>query len=466
MSITYDIIKSWSIEESDINSMEELLDWVSKRQAELKVDIRKKDFSYDGFWYYDTTDGFIRNKNNSFFQIAGYQEIEDDRIIGEQPVIIQNEIGYLGILCQKINDVLYFLMQAKIEPGNINTIQISPTIQATKSNFTRMHGGDAPAYLEYFADTRKHTVVVDQIQSEQSSRFFKKRNRNMIVLVSQDEEIEVLDSHKWMTLGQIKQMMMIDNLVNMDTRTVLSCIPFSSNKVLPEEIAKIENLFKDNALYKSMFKWDGKNETIVQQIFSQINDYKMYKKESSRIVPIKSLKSWEMNEKEIVCKTAHDFKVVYCYIEIEGREVKYWEQPLVEAMGISVLGLFTTVSEGVRKFLVKIRPEIGCFDGAELGPTIQMEPTNLRRNADSVERLFLQKLDANEGVLKNVMLSEEGGRFYHEQNKNVIIELDENEIRHLPKGYFWVDFADLNQLVQFNNYLNIQLRNLTSLLDI
>ena len=32
-------------------------------------------------------------------------------------------------------------MQAKIEPGNINKIQLSPTIQATKSNFTQKHGG-------------------------------------------------------------------------------------------------------------------------------------------------------------------------------------------------------------------------------------------------------------------------------------------------------------------------------------
>ena len=67
-------------------------------------------------------------------------------------------------------------------------------------------------------------IIVDQIQSEQSSRFLKKRNRNVILMT--DQVLEEPDSHRWMTLLQIKEMMHHDNLVNMDTRTVLSCIPY------------------------------------------------------------------------------------------------------------------------------------------------------------------------------------------------------------------------------------------------
>jgi len=466
MGMTYEIVKSWATTDSDVCALDAIKEWIEKRQSELKVEIRKVNFSYDGFWHYDKKTGYIRNKNNSFFQLAGYQEIEDDKIINEQPVILQSEIGYLGILCKKINGVLHFLMQAKIEPGNVNTIQISPTIQATKSNFTRMHGGNAPAYLDYFADTSSHYLVVDQIQSEQSSRFFKKRNRNIIVYLSEDEEVDVLDSHRWMTLGQIKQLMRIDNLVNMDTRTVLSCIPFTDKYLKRDENAEIEALFKDKALYKSIFWKSEDNTSVTHRIFSAINDCKMYKKENSRLVPLKSLRSWEINEKEIVCKTPFDFKVIYCYIEIEGREVNYWEQPLIEANGMAVLGLFTTVIDGTRKFLVKVRHEIGCFDEAELGPTIQMEPTNPRNAVDRIERKFLEKMEQQSGIMKDVLLSEEGGRFYHEQNRNVIIEIDESELKSLPKGYFWAEYSVLNQMVQFNNVLNIQLRNLLTLLDI
>ena len=130
MSITYEIIKSWNHTAGTVNSMDEIMRWIQEKNADVKVNVEKVDFSYHGFWYYDEQDGYIRNLNNSFFQLAGYQEIEDDRIIGEQPIIIQNEIGYLGILCKVIDGTLNFLMQAKIEPGNINVVQLSPTIQA------------------------------------------------------------------------------------------------------------------------------------------------------------------------------------------------------------------------------------------------------------------------------------------------------------------------------------------------
>ena len=64
------------------------------------------------------------------------------------------------------------------------------------------------------------------------------------------------------------------------------------------------------------------------------------------------------------------------------------------------------------------------------------------------------------------MLSEEGGRFYREQNRNVILEIKPEEMSKLPKGTVWMDFSALNLLVQSNNLLNIQLRNLLSLLDL
>lgn len=462
MSSVVDIIKSWKNTDGTVNSMDEIMDWIDERYNNLKVNIKKVKFSYEGFWYYDKEDGYIKNRNNSFFQLAGYQDIEDGQIIGEQPVILQNEIGYLGIICKKINGELNFLMQAKIEPGNVNKIQISPTIQATKSNFMRRHGGNSPAYLDYFLNATDYTIIVDQIQSEQSSRFFKKRNRNIIIEI--DEDIEVLKSHKWMTLGQIKKLMEIDNLVNMDTRTVLSCIPFSKNGLSVNELDEIKEQFCDKALYNSMFKSNSSDD--FHLIFNRINDYKMYKQEDSRLVPIRSLKGWDVNENEIVCKTPYDFKVIYCYIEIEGREVKYWEQPLIEANGMAVFGIFTTVIDDVRKYMVCVKPEIGCFDSAELGPVVQLEPTNPRNHLNEIETLFLKKLDSNDNIVKNVIMSEEGGRFYHEQNRNVIIEIDANEIKTLLPGYFWVDFSLLNRMVQFNNCVNIQLRNLLSLIDL
>ena len=459
--ICAEIMRSWEDREGNVNSMQSIMEWINDRNKGLKVNIEKVKFSYDGFWHYDNADGYIRNDNNSFFQLAGYQEIEDDRIVAEQPIIIQDEIGYLGIICKMIDRRLNFLMQAKIEPGNVNTIQISPTPQATKSNFSRKHGGKSPHYLDYFLESQRYSIVVDQVQSEQSSRFYKKRNRNMIILV--EEEIPVLDSHKWMTLGQIKELMKQDNLVNMDTRTVISGLPLHGSKE-DRNIRDIESAVQDKALFASIFKKPDYNA--IHNVFNVINDYRMFQREKSRLLPLRSLKSWKMTDKEIVCKIPYNFKVIYCRIEIEDREVQYWEQPLLEALGAAVFGVFTCVDDGVRKYLVRVKHEMGCFDGAELGPAVQLESSNSQDKMNEIEILFLDKLKKEKNILTDVVLSEEGGRFYREENRNVVIEINKNEIQNISYGYFWLDYATISEMIQFNNCVNIQLRNLISLIDI
>ncbi len=457
------IALSWQKTQNAIHSTEEILQWVDEFNKSVYVNIRKIPFdneANDSFWYIDKDTNILRNKNNSFFSVCGaIQEGKNHKI--EQPIILQNEIGYLGFICKEIEGTLYFLVQAKIEPGNINKIQLSPTIQATKSNFMQLHGGNKPPYLDYFLEASKYEIIVDQIQSEQSSRFYKKRNRNIIIKV--DVDVEVLNNFCWVTLGQLKELMKVDNLVNMDSRTVLSCIPFSVENISESELAEIKSVFKDEALYNSIFIQKVDND--LPQIYQKINNYKMFSEMPISLVGLDKLNNWEMKDGEFVCKNDYHFKMIYCDIEIEGREVKRWQQPLFEANGKAIFGLFTTVVDNRRYFLVKLAPEIGCLDILEIGATLQLEAGE-DFGSDNVALLFKRKLESGENVLHNVILSEEGGRFYHEQNHNVIIDVNKDELGSIADDYHLLDYYTLNQLVQINNCLNIQLRNLLSLLKV
>lgn len=440
-----------------LKSKEEILAWIEEKNKNLKVVINKKNIS-ETDWFLDE-DGVIRNKDNTFFQIKGIKRYNySNNIIEEQPILIQEEIGYLGIICKEFNGIMFFLMQAKIEPGNVNKIQISPTIQATKSNFTQKHGGKKPAYIEYFLNSDRYKVLVDQIQSEQSSRFLGKRNRNIIVSV--DEDIEVLSSHMWMTLKQIKELMKIDNLVNMDTRTVLSCIPYLS---LTDDEKKSIGYPKSNELKKSLYEGDGLNH--ITQIYHYINDYKMFDDDKKEIISLNKMQNWKWKGDEFCHKDRYHFKVIFCEMEIEGREVKKWTQPLFEAVGKAVFGLITCIEDDMLKFLVKAVPEIGCFDKIELAPTIQLEAGYEYDELNYIDKLFFDRWKNKNGVIFDTILSEEGGRFYHEQNHNVILNVNKDDIRYLPDNYFWVDYKTLVELIKINNVLNIQLRNLLSVLE-
>lgn len=457
----YSIASSWCTSDSAMISTEELLAWVEERNKTVQVEIHKNQLSDSDTWFYDTEEGCIRNQNRSFFKIAGYCQTSPGGTVLTQPIILQEEIGYLGIICKELDGVMHFLMQAKIEPGNVNKIQISPTIQATKSNFTQQHGGGRPPYLDYFIHAERYEVIVDQIQSEQSSRFYKKRNRNILIRV--DEEIPLLPSHRWMTLGQIKRFMREDNLVNMDTRTVLSCIPFAALQLSPLELLELSEGFQDKALFRSVFVGEGENK--LPQVYQYINSQKMFLQPQNKLIPLRELEDWVWSENELFCKYPYPFKVIFCDITIEGREVKHWTQPLFEANGIATFGLVCCEDRGILKFLVKAMPEVGCFDGIELGPTIQREAVAISQAEDRVSQFFMERLRQGKGIVFDHLLSEEGGRFYHEQNRNVLMRVGIDELPVLPEGYFLLDYRTLNEMVQINNTLNIQLRNLLSLLE-
>lgn len=461
MKAIIELIRSWSACSSE-EELQSIINWVAEKNSRLNASIKKTCLSASDSWYYDEEIGEIRNKTRSFFQICGFRQFYDGKLSIEQPIYIQNEIGYLGIICKKINGVLHMLMQAKIEPGNVNKIQISPTIQATISNFTQMHGGRKPAYLDYFLKARSENIIFDQIQSEQASRFLGKRNRNTMIIV--DDDIEVLPSHRWMTLGTIKQLMKINNLVNMDTRTVLACIPFSVSNITDEEKASIEALFSDKALYHSMFDEEDHQDFV--NVYHRINNYKMFHSNYNKIVPLKQMTSWSFRDDMIVHNSGYSFKVIFCDIEIEGREVRRWSQPLFEAVGMATFGLITADFGNKKKFLVQIKHEPGCFDGIELAPTVQLEASVPESGYTEIDRLFFSMLKDGADKKADVILSEEGGRFYCEQNKNIILCVDSNAIPKLPDGYFWLDYKTLNKMVQVNNILNIQLRNLLSLIDL
>ena len=178
-------------------------------------------------WITDKDTGNIFHSSGKFFSIKGIRVSSTQREITGwcQPIIDQPEIGILGFLVKKINGIYHFLIQAKEEPGNIDNVQLTTTLMATRSNFESIHGGSAPLFLKYFKDYGKRQVLVNKLQSEEGARFYKKNNLNIIVELDEKEEIEIPDMFIWVSLYQIKELLKHENVVNACARSVLACLP-------------------------------------------------------------------------------------------------------------------------------------------------------------------------------------------------------------------------------------------------
>jgi len=453
------MIHSLLTTDNPINSTAALHEWIEQCNHDVNVDVELIPFSKMEGWYVDK-DGNLRHNSGRFFSIQGIHVETDYGYYDhwDQPIINQPEIGYLGILTKEIDGVLYFLMQAKIEPGNVNCVQISPTLQATKSNYTQVHQGNKPAYLDYFVNVKHENVLLDQLQSEQGARFLRKRNRNIIIKV--DEEVELLPNFRWMTLGQIKHFLRYDNLVNMDTRTVLSGIDYIDYITPLTNLSNLSDFGRD--MLKSAHTIEGVNS--MSQNLSWLSGLKSQYDLFVTPKPIDKLEGWHRSENEIANNDNLYFRIIGVRVSISNREVTSWCQPLMQPLQQGLCAFIVRKIDGLYHFLVQAKLECGNFDVLELAPTVQCLTGNVFAS-DTKPPFVDYVLNApKERVLYDAMQSEEGGRFFREQNRNMIVEAGDDLPQQLPGNYTWMTLRQINQFLRFNNYLNIQSRSILSTL--
>lgn len=464
--VQYHFLKSALTVDNPMMSTDQFLNWLEEKKAATHHKIDQIPFSELKNWGFDSNTGNLKHESGKFFSIEGIHIKTNwgNVIEWSQPIINQPEIGFLGIITKKIDDVLYFLMQAKIEPGNINAVQISPTLQATKSNYTKVHQGNAPQYLEYFIGERPDVkVLLDQLQSEQGARFLKKRNRNIIIEVTSD--IEVKEEFCWLTLGQIKELLTHDNVINMDTRTVISGIPYGDTNTLN----KIEGYHKTNDYEDALLlsELDANNALhSIEDIISWITKHKSFAELEVERIPLRDVEYWQKDEMSIYHKDRKYFEVIAVNAEIGNREVASWTQPLVKSAQEGLIAFIIKKINGVYHFLVQAKMESGNFDIIELAPTVQCLTGNYRKGQSEYDVEFIDYIlepeKYNAKVQYSTFQSEEGGRFYREQNKNMIIEVGEEFGKELPEKFIWMTLNQIKTFIKFNNYLNIQSRSLLS----
>ena len=440
----------------------DILKWIGDRRDAIKYEITKVDLDKLNGWNFDKSG--ISHNSGKFFQIQ-YLESKMNGNEWYQPIINQPEIGILGFIVKEINGVLHFLVQAKIEPGNINIVQLSPTVQSTKSNFTKVHGGSLTPFVDFFLDSNA-SILVDQLQSEQGSRFFQKRNRNIIIEVNQNDKL-YHENYIWLTLGDIVAMTKHPNTVNMDSRTVISCIHFGSYDFKNFEIGYYMGLSdKSSPWIYSMMRRDVYVKSI-PEILSAITNFRFRREVEVKKISFDENKDWIYEDGEIRHKNGLYFDIVGYEIFIENRESSKWSQPMVKPKAEGICCFFAKLIDGVYYLLVQFKDEIGSFDGVEMAPTIQTSAENLET---SPYYEAFNKLINSDKVLMDIQQSEEGGRFYQEQNRNIIIDVTEEDDWHgnIPEhsDYIWMTVHQIKTFLQYNNYVNIQTRSIISSLPL
>ena len=457
-------LKSALTLDNPFNNLDEILSWVGRKKNEVYVDIQETKLSDLRDWKYDSKENNLAHTSGRYFTVDGIRVSTNWGIINqwEQPIIVQPEIGILGIIVKEFDGVPLFLMQNKIEPGNINKVQISPTLQATKSNYSQVHGGRKPQYSEYFLN-HKNEILLDQLQSEQGARFLKKRNRNIIIRIYTD--IEFNDNYRWITLGQLLELVNRGNLVNMDTRTIISSISYAVGEEEIKLITQKSNISKVGIEYLKSVSDDLKSINHIDSILAWMAGLKSIYELDVKKIDLRKVKDWIYTDEAIYHKEHKYFSVIPVTVVINNREVSSWCQPMIKPTQEGICAFIVKKINGVLHFLVQAKLECGNFDIIEMAPTVQCLTGNYRDPA-VVKPLFLDYVlnIPEQNVLYDCYQSEEGGRFYKEQNRNMIVLANNDFDENVPFNYKWLTLSQIKLFLKFHNYLNIQARSLISAL--
>lgn len=438
-------------------SVDAAREWIVEQSRRSHMNVRIIPLESLSGWSTDEPTGSITHRSGRFFSVEGLnvQMPDGDVPHWQQPILNQPEVGILGILTKEINGVLHCLLQAKIEPGNCNGIQLSPTVQATRSNFTRVHRGADVPYLEYFQDTSAHHVLADIRQSEQGSWFYRKRNRNMVVEVADD--VEAAHGFRWLTLGQIHQLLGDDDVINMDARSVLSCLPFAGAGVSAALGPQTDDFTA--ALVRS-YEQPGRARHTMADILHWITDTRSRVESIAERMPLAQVNGWHRDQGRIRHESGLFFTVIGVDVVATGREVSGWSQPMFEPCDEGLVAFVVRQIDGVLHALVHLRAEPGYVDVVELAPTVQCTPSNLDALPPSAQPPYLPVVTEAEAdhIRYDAVQSEEGGRFFCARNRYVVVEagdLDDDR-----PDYRWMTLAQMADLMRHSNYLNVQARSL------
>jgi len=420
-------------------------------------------------------DGSLRHDTGGFFSVIGIRGsiaaggAETARRPYEQPLIDQPEIGILGVLLRMRGGRAEILVQAKAEPGNVDGVQLSPTVQATESNYRRLHGGAPTLYLEYFTRRGPWTVLTDSRQSEQGTRFLGKYNRNVTVLVHGVGPEPSSDCWRWCPVSSVLRALAHDFAVNTDLRSVLAT---SDWRALAGGGAPFGTWSGSGgwgeALLDSCLAEHGVDDD-PDDLARHLEEFRQSIELTIERVPLQELDGWRLDGDRIRDLSARRFEVSGFRVHAPDREVPAWDQPLMRDLDEGEVILVAQSRNGVLRFLLRPSKEIGFREKAQYGPSWQGSSGGAQGTAcvtgDALRMTVGTLLSAGRAVERlSCRLSEEGGRFYLSTTRYRVIEIAADAVLTSPPGARYATLGQIRRLLAAPGLLNNEARSAVALL--
>jgi oxidase EvaA len=442
-------------------ALEGLRRWLAERRKASELSVRRIPFRECERWSF--RHGCLEHESGRFFSVVGVACVEGPAHLGglSQAMIDQPEIGILGFVVRHASTGWQWLLQAKTEPGTVGGTQIGPSVQATRSNYMRVHGGRPTRMLELFTEEGAAArPLTDVEQSEQGDRFLGKYNRNQVVEV--DPGLASLDEAgwRWSSAAEVRTALHADFLVNTDARSVLASADWSlfADPGQPGPFARWGDGEGLGARLRESLACEGGQEALAA--FALLEKCRRRTPVRIEQVALDALPGWALHEREIHPRAAdRDSRVQAFAVRTRDREVTSWCQPLLTNGVEGRVALLCARLDGALRFLLNASFELGLKEGAQF--TASWVSGAGHGNPEGVAALLD---DPASRAHASVLQSDEGGRFMNSIARYELIEVDPAAAREVAGDVAWVSLAALRAMIARRGALTNELRSSLSLL--
>lgn len=400
-----------------------------------------------------------RHDTGRYFSVVGVRATMGRHVI-LQPMIDQPEIGVLGFAV-RCPEAPQWLLQAKTEPGNVQGTQVGPTVQATESNYQRVHGGRATPLIECFVGRRPEGVRLwsDSLQSEQGDRFLGKYNRNALAEVSEADASPPGAPWRWFAAAQVRQALWADYVVNTDARSVMVCSPW---RWLTDDGGEPFARWHHEADGWGQALWHSSQQAVLPDFIggmhAALEEGRRRWQVQRQLLPLRDLDGWRIDEDGIWPDGARSSHSIQAFeVQALDREVTHWAQPLVVGGRTARISLLCRRDAQGLRVLLRQAAEPGFRDGVQWGPSDVDDPAHHR--LPWVDGLLSRGVER-----AAVHQSDEGGRFMTSVARYAVVELDPAEVPPEDPDAHWVTLAELQCLASTSGMLTNEARSVASLL--
>lgn len=407
----------------------EVINWVKHIKG---VSLFKKDYVdliYMKDWFYNSKNHSIMHRNNSFFEIVNLKRtIKSKNLsvqsVSNQIVIHQFGIGILGLVTRKNYQNTYVLLQCKFEPGNINGIQLSPSIQATESNLDRSHKGKSPLLSNLFNEPKNNPKVKHlSLQTEMNEILYKKVNQNIILELSENDELNLdNENFAWVNIELIKNLYKIPNLINMSLRSLIPALHY-----------KYLYKYKKDSISKITSEYFTRNLKLITKMRNSIS------------------LTYDSETLDLSKLYTSNYRIKFIKVFSNTREKLEWDQPIISSSN-RIKYQLVIFNEKDPQFLVRLKLPFAPYNNYELTTTMDSNYSKYKLN---------EMLNSSPKRIFNNIFSDEGGRFDMIQSEYEILEIKSlDDIKYDTNEFMWVNLKNLYELNNLGGYIDVQLRTL------